>query len=845
MRPRTLLCITLLALCHQVLSAQALTNSLPSAPAAVVAQPGAAQSAPQEPVASTQLPDDPGQEMLPVAEPEPLPPEGIPVEWDADNQSRDQSGDMLTLSGHVVFHYRDYVLRADHVVYHRSTSELEVDGHLQLDGGPMNLHLEATHGDMRLNMHTARFYNVSGTQGMHSDGRRMVYATPTPFRFTGRVLLQTGERKFHLIDGTMTNCNLPKPDWQVIAHAINLDDKTATTNGAYFKYLGVPLFYFPYLRHPMDETGRESGLLIPVISNSSIKGVIVGAQAYWAINRSMDMVLGTEYYSKRGWAPNGDFRYKGNGQDHLLVRWNALLDRGVWEDVTKYVYSGSSVSTTTTFQRVNQGGVDLVAQGRKDLDAATHVAGTVEYLSSYQYRLVFNDNYSQAVSSQVASDLSLTRVYKAFVPSVQMDRFETFASSTAGDEARILHLPSLHFDSVDQQLGPNSPFYWGLTSSLSFMARSEPHFHARNVGRFDLYPHLSLPLKADGWSLTPEVAFRNTAYSISQTPDLADLRHGVPTVNKTPLNRFYGEARVDARAPAVERDFVLPGVNRVLRHVIEPEAYYRFVGGVGKKAQNVMMIDTADIATDTNEAGFKLNQRFYLKPQNQTECTPQPGKPCAAKPREWASWTIGQKFLIDPEFGGAIIANRRNVFDSTLDLTGVAFLTDPHTISPLVSRMRFEAIDDIRFEWDVDYDPHQAQLSADNLFAGYTHGSTTIGMGHALLNAVDESRGSASTIKSQLLQPFVNFGKPSKAGLNLATHAGYDYVLNQLQYGGAQATYNWDCCGLTLGYRRFELGSVRNETQWLYSFTLANFGSIGDIRRSNSIFRDPALPPAF
>ena len=70
-------------------------------------------------------------------------------------------------------------------------------------------------------------------------------------------------------------------------------------------------------------------MLIPVLSNSSIKGFIVGEQVYWVINRSMDMVVGAEYYSKRGWAPNGDFRYKGPGLDHLTVRWNALLDRGV------------------------------------------------------------------------------------------------------------------------------------------------------------------------------------------------------------------------------------------------------------------------------------------------------------------------------------------------------------------------------------------------------------------------------------------------------------------------------------------------------------------------------------
>ena len=54
---------------------------------------------------------------------------------------------------------------------------------------------------------------------------------------------------------------------------------------------------------------------------------------YWAINRSMDMVIGAEYYSKRGWAPNGDFRYKGPGLDHLTARWNALLDRGIEEEV--------------------------------------------------------------------------------------------------------------------------------------------------------------------------------------------------------------------------------------------------------------------------------------------------------------------------------------------------------------------------------------------------------------------------------------------------------------------------------------------------------------------------------
>ena len=202
--------------------------------------------------------------------------------------------------------------------------------------------------------------------------------------------------------------------------------------------------------------------------------------------------------------------------------------------------------------------------------------------------------------------------------------------------------------------------------------------------------------------------------------------------------------------------------------------------------------------------------------------------------------------IIDPNFGGALIPGRRNVFDSTLDLTGVAFLTSPRNLSPITSRLRFEAIDNLRIEWDLDYDPKAGRLDADNIFAGYSWGRTTVGVGHAMLNAVDENGSAASTIQSQQVQPFLSIGKQSGNGFNLAANGGYDFVHGQLQYAGVQAVYNWNCCGLTVGYRRFELGiAYRDETQYLYSFTLANFGSVGDIRRSNSVFRDPTLPPAY
>ncbi|HEY1902243.1 MAG TPA: LPS assembly protein LptD [Terracidiphilus sp.] len=895
-----------------------MTNALPQAaqqPAgassttsstATPAHPSAAGADAQVP--SSSLPDDPDQEMLPVAQVEPAPVTGVPVQAAADSQT--WIGDTWTGTGRVEFHYRSYILRADKVVYNRSTTEVQAEGHVQVTGGPDDVLINADHGDMLLNLHTARFYQVNGSQGVRSSGHSVVYSTATPFLFSGRVLIQTGEGNYRIVDGSMTNCRLPKPDWQLLSRTIQLNNGEASTRNSIFEFLGVPLFYFPYLRHPVNDTGRESGVLIPVLSNSSIKGLIVGEQIYWAINRSMDAVVGAEYYSKRGWAPNGDFRYKGPRLDHLTVRWNALLDRGVEQPVGTTLAT-NSVQPTPAAQHtaeglqatdqvssnqvsnhlgsglvpgpigmewVNQGGVDVVALGRKDLSPDTRVAGVVEFLSSYVYRLVFNDNYSQAISSEVASDLSLTHTHNGFTPSVSLDRFQTFASSTNGDEARILHLPNLRYDVLDRPLSA-SPFYWGLGSSLAYLSRSEPEFHARNVGRVDFYPHLSLPLSADGWSFVPQVAIRDTFYSGSQVPDLTGDNGGTPTISHDGLNRADVEAAVDIRPPAIERDYAPASWNHELRHVIEPELTYRYVGGIGADARNVLLVDTTDIATNTNEAGLSLTQRFYLRPTGDQPCSPhqttgqqtsqatdqkvdqgtdqetgrqpsqqtgkQPPGPCPVKPREWASWQVAQKFFFDPNFGGALIPNRRNVFDSTLDLTGVAFLTGPRNFAPLISRLRFEAIDNLRVEWDLDFDPKNGRLDSDNIFAGYSWGNTTIGLGHAMLNAVDENNGAASTIQSQQVQPFVSIGKQSGDGFNFAANAGYDFVQHSLQYGGVQAVYNWNCCGLTVGYRRFELGSIRDETQYLYSFTLANFGSVGDIRRSTSVFRDPTLPPAY
>jgi len=831
------------------MQSQLLTKALP---VEITSVPGgqSADSNTQEPAANpsqTSLPDAPSLQVLPQAVPEPVPQTGTPVRWEALNQTR--VGDDWKLTGEVVLYYRNYLLRADSITYHQATDTVEAVGHLQLEGGPRDAVLTASHGEMHLENHTAAFYDVMGTFGVRRLGKTRVYSNADPFIFKGRVLLQTGEDSYRIVDGMMTSCRLPKPDWQILSHAIEIANNKATTRNSVFQFLHVPLFYLPFLQHSLDDTGRESGLLLPIFGTSGVKGYVFGEQVYWVINRSMDLTIGAEYWSKRGFAPSGDFRYKGRGLDALTFRWSALLDRG-----TEVTLEGA-----TKPSHVDQGGADILAFGRKDFTDRTRLAGSAEYLSSYIYRLAFDENLAQATSSEVQSEVALTHTYKGFVPSVLLSRFQSFAGSTAEDgspvvnvpEVRILHLPSFRFDAVSQPLG-SSPLYWRLDSSIGDLDRAEPHLHARNVGRLDVYPRLEWPIHLGGWDIRPEIAVRTTQYSGSQIPDLEGTHFGgVPFVQHDPLNRSDFEAAVNIRPPAVERDFTMTRWNRQIRHVIEPEISYRYVVGI-RNARETLHFDTTDIATNTNQGSYSLTQRLYMRPlttkpchtdkgadtvddPNATESTPV----CKPEMREWASWQIAQKFFVDPDFGGALIPDRRNVLDATLDMTGVAYLTSPRNIAPVVSRLRFEAIDNLRIEWDIDYDTKAGRFGSDNLFAGYSWGRTTIGMKNVLLNAADENGSKATLIQSHQIQPFLYYGKPSDTGFSAALSSSYDFTHGSLQYGGVEAIYNWNCCGLNVGYRRFALGSLRDESEWLWGFTLSGIGTAGNIRHSTSVFPTP------
>ena len=70
------------------------------------------------------------------------------------------------------------------------------------------------------------------------------------------------------------------------------------------------------------------------------------------------------------------------------------------------------------------------------------------------------------------------------------------------------------------------------------------------------------------------------------------------------VNRSDLEASFELRPPVLVRDFKAPALERLfgsdLRHTIEPELHYRFVGGINNFS-SIPRFDTVDVESDTSE----------------------------------------------------------------------------------------------------------------------------------------------------------------------------------------------------------------------------------------------------
>ncbi len=307
---RSRIFITIVLLCHLLLAHGIVTSQTLPPAAATISSPASA----------------PATASVPPAAPAGQTEEEVTIR--AVQQEKD--GSIYHLRGAVEIDYRTYILRADQVTYNADTGDSELEGHVMLDGGPYDEHVEASHGTYNIRTQIGTFYSVIGTVGLQMRKSLYLLTTSNPFAFTGKIVEKHGPDHYLVRQGSVTTCELPRPKWQFNARRISVDvDGTAKIHNSDFRLMGIPVFYFPFMELPVQKEQRQTGLLIPSIGNSSTKGKIAGESVYWVLNRSMDATLGTDYYSKRGWFERADFRARPNDNSYVFFNYEGMVDRGI------------------------------------------------------------------------------------------------------------------------------------------------------------------------------------------------------------------------------------------------------------------------------------------------------------------------------------------------------------------------------------------------------------------------------------------------------------------------------------------------------------------------------------
>lgn len=715
------------------------------------------------------------------------------------------------LRGSAVVKTVEIRLWADEIDYNEETGGASARGNVRFKDLKRATELWADRADYNLALETGNFFNVRGTAPPKIDYRPGLLITSNPFYFEGRWAERLKER-YILYDGFITDCRLPKPWWTLRAGRFDIiPQQRALAYGSIFRLRFIPLLYAPVFYKSMEERPRKSGFLTPNIGNSSRRGKMAGVGYYWAINRSYDASYRTQLFTQRGLAHTLDIRGRPSQTSEFNAYVYGVNDRGL------ELQSGD---------RRREGGFILSLAGHGNLGRGFMARGEVNYLTSMRFRRAFTESFNEAIFSEVHSIGTVEKHWSSFGLTGVVARTENIQD--AGEYDPVLNqykpdnkivirkLPEVVFVSRPRQVGLRRlPVWVSMESSAGLVRRNQPLFQTRQfLERIDFQPRVMTAFHWRGFNILPTFSIRGTRYGSHQ--DQGRLSGGN-------INRHAREFTVELQTPSLARIYDGPRwLGEKVKHVIEPRAIFRHAAGV-EDFDKLILFDQTELMANTTEAEFSIANRLYAKKGGEVE--------------EVLSWQVWQRRYFDPSFGGVVSAldavtgqPRRNLVLSSLQVTAFSFVDGPRNYSPVVSVLRLSPAFGVGLEWRTDYDPLRSRPVNSVLSADWRHSIYSISLGHNYVRSAPQLSPSANQFRGML-----TVGNENRRGWNTAFSAIYDYRIGVMQFATTQVTYNTDCCGFSVQYRRFGLGT-RNENQFRIAFSVANIGTFGTLKRQERLF---------
>ncbi len=485
----------------------------------------------------------------------------IPVKTTAESMDFDQKNGMIVAHGHVVVTHGTTKLFADQAQVNTQTKQAHAEGHVRLQKGEKEWMMDA----VDYNFDTGAM--VAGES--HGQLEHGIF-------FQSKSLESEDKDEYILKNSFLTTSDYEHPGYRLQAGTILVYPHNRAVFHDLVLYLGkIPVFYFPYLVYPLDDSADE-GL------NTGTQ-VQTGRKGRWGLfvlnsytTRLSDEVRPTyrlDYRQQQGVAGGVDVRYKaGERKDTDKGQEFEPNVKGkisaYYADDQKAAETGETAvvtSTSDTQQVIPRERYQIRVSQRAELTDEVYTKLKVDKLSDPNLLMDFfekeyqtdpqPDNFAELTKWSPNTTLSILAR-----PSVN-----NFYTTTE-------RLPEVDYDFKRQSLWGSPIFYEGENSAayLSKDFASTDGSNNYHTTRYDSFHQILYPKQYFGWlNFTPNVGGRATYYDESLVN--ANQPNAMRTVFNTGFEAGFKASRT--WKDVQDKQWEIDG----LRHIVEPSISYGFV----------------------------------------------------------------------------------------------------------------------------------------------------------------------------------------------------------------------------------------------------------------------------
>ncbi len=498
-----------------------------------------------------------------------------PVNLTADRMLHLVEKNLVKAEGHVVVTYGARTISADEIIINTETGKGQAKGNVVMTA-EQGTRFQADSAQFNMKAEKGRLFNVAGKLG-------------DLYYITGEEVTKLSKNHYTAQDATLTTCTGEIPDWRIdVADADMILDDRALFKGGVFRIKGIPIMYIPIGYVPIL-TKRKSGFLTPRFSESSIDGITVGMDYFWAINQWSDATIGLDWIKKRGVRSRTEYRYAPSKTTSGQVN---------------FIFLDDDLSGETFWK--------LDAVHNQHLPLGFKLNAKLDQTSKADYNKVFQDETELRTRRSSDSYASLFRTWDNSTFDI-LARFQE-SEQTAVDQTFGI-LPKVTYQTQPLKTGFLNTYFDQETSYTHFLQDLDPSSTSditETTQRFDFHPSLALPIDIAPWlQLTPRVGFRETFYDKEIQVSTAPI-----TVTRGgSFSREMIDVNVLLEGPKFNRIFLSDDLeSSSFKHVIEPRLRYDFIPDLDRNDRaKILPLDAIDAVEDVNQLSFSLVQRLLRK----------------------------------------------------------------------------------------------------------------------------------------------------------------------------------------------------------------------------------------